>query len=351
MLKPLALPFLLSTLLLAWMGLMVLSCTAKLEEVSLDCDSDACACGLPSPSDDTDRPPRHDVARPDTDSSPCHACLEPGLTLRFSDLTVTEPRVDGRTALPDFLNRIWRADVCAHRLNIMLQVREVTENPDGSREVLFAAGSGWHGFYEDGTLVPHELEDVLEPANCDETDPAVTIPDAYYFVEGFTTELRILVNTDCSFETIEPGDLNFHPGPIGTALICSGGDPDIGLPRDTIPIRQLTASGQLNDTCTRISDADLQGCIAQDAACKICSFALAPDYATWSYVPDESKEPVNCQASYCQRWCGAAAWTNFGGFVSTIRLDLACAADGGATNNGYQIAGFWEGEAVSFQEP
>jgi len=274
----------------------------------------------------------------------CQRCLQPGLCFRFDQIEITEPSVP--EGLPDFLNQIWTPDINAYRLNIMFCIDSVHPKADGSvvLGLQVIAGAAWHDL---------PLEQVLPVQHQNK-------PSGFHFVEGFTTNFEAEVDQGCTFRTIGSADLWFHPGPADHALVCSAGDPSIGLPVDTIPIEQLVAHGQFDDTCTRITAGQLGGCISSAAACQICSFILAPDYREWNKEPDTSIQDWKpCEASYCNRHCGYASgkgtlpkgspiWTNFGGFVQGLGVPIQCDTDGDGTNDGYSLAGNWTAVRVPY---
>lgn len=275
--------------------------------------------------------------------SACQKCIAPGMCFRFDKIEVTEPSVP--EGLPAFLNSIWTPDVQAYRLNILLCIDDVTAKPDGTLSLAVTAGAAWHDLPFDQVLpVQHSNK-----------------PSLFEFVEGFTTTFTAEVAADCTFRTVGPADLWFHPGPVDHALVCSAGDPGIGLPVDTIPIEALVAHGSFDNTCTRITSGKLEGCIANAAACQICSFMLAPDYKEWNKEPDTTitnAEP--CKSSYCNRHCGYASgqvllpkgspiWANFGGFVQGLGVPLTCDTDGDGSADGYGLAGNWEAGRISYK--
>lgn len=264
-------------------------------------------------------------------SGKCFECIKPGLALRFSTMVVTEP--SNPAGLPEYLNGIWGPDIEDYRLNVLLVVEKVQQNEDGSLEVTLRAGSVWHDL---------SAEDVTEEKHG-------KTPGKFYFLDEEQTGLfQAVVHKDCTFETVgNPPLLLFHPGPLDHAFICSAGDEDLGMPKDTIPIASLKASGTFTDSCM-VVDGEMRGCISSQAACQICSFVLAPDYGDWKIEPDESVTPEPCKASYCQRWCGDGLWTNFGGFVEGIGVPKTCAVQG--QNDGYELAGKWTGVPVQFEE-
>ena len=157
-----------------------------------------------------------------------------------------------------------------------------------------------------------------------------------------------VLQADCTFSTI--GDTNsllFHPGPDDHALICSHGDDGIGLPKDTIPIANLVATGQIADSCGEMVNGHLDGAIAEEAAGQICSFFAAPYYDTWSYSEDDTVDPVNFKNDYCFRWCGRAGWANFGLFTRTIDVPLTADSDGDGTNDAIGLSGDWTATLVT----
>lgn len=277
--------------------------------------------------------------------SACQKCIAPGMCFRFEGIEVIEPREpDG---LPPFLNRIWTHDIAAYRLNIILCLDEVSPEADGTLRLEVTAGAAWHDL---------TIEQILPIQHSNK-------PSWFEFVEGFTTTFTAEVGADCTFRTVGPADLWFHPGPVDHAFICSAGDQSIGLPVDTIPIEKLVASGFFDDTCTLISSGRLEGCIAEAAACQICSFVVAPDYTEWNREPDVSETDwETCAYSYCKRHCGTASgsvklpkgspiWANFGGFVQAIGVPLACDTDGDEVYDGYRLAGNWVAGRVTYKGP
>lgn len=284
---------------------------------------------------------------PDAPNLPkCLPCIQPGLALRFTALDVQEPSEP--IGLPEFLNNIWKPDIATSRLNIALRVEKVEEvTVEGARfwDISVTAGSTWHDL---------TVEDVL-PVNAGDGGKT---PNVYYFLGDLTSTFNVRMDENCHFESTGKASLRFHPGPMDHALICSGGFAEMNLQPDTIPLDALFARGQFNDTCTKITDGYLEGCIAQKASCRICSFLLAPDYATWARNPDTSVPDTPCTPDYCIHTCSRGApfvpWANFGGFVSDLGVPLQCdyngKDDGIEEMNGYLIAGGWEASKVNFGE-
>lgn len=289
-----------------------------------------------------------------TTGNACHQCLlnSAGLSVRFTRMFVTEPSIP--EGLDEYLNNIWKPDVDAYRLNVVLRLDEVTDNGNGTLKAKVTAGAGWHDLtIEQITPVVHN-----------------NVPTEFHFVEGFTTEFNAVIDENCNFSTAGKADLWFHPGPLDHAFICSGGDDTIGLPKDTIPISNLDATGHFNDECTQVTDGTLTGCIAADATCQICSFILAPDYREWNLKLDASITPEKCMSFYCGLPCqkdtgycghtcgkatgnvklkkGSSLWANFGDIVRGIGTPQTCDVSGG-TNNGYGLAGEWDAVQVKMK--
>lgn len=264
-----------------------------------------------------DTGPRPDVAG----GCPCLASME-GQAFRFDRLWVTEPG----GALADFLNSIWTPDVARYILNIVLVVDSVDT---ATGEVVLLAGSAWHD--TDWRELPY-----AQPEATVETPPS-----GYLLNPGFEATLHARVNANCEFETYGLGALDFHPGPPEQAFGCSKAY------NNAIPVGGLIARARLTDSCTRFEDGRLDGCIAEAAACEICSYSSAPNYTGVSITENPAIDPKPCDMSYCQRWCGTGlGWSNFQWFVANIaRLEPACwsAPDPApeAPADGYKIAGEW----------
>ena len=266
----------------------------------------------------------------------CHACVlaGKGMALRFVQMDVKEPSEPA--GLPTFLNNIWGPDLDAYRLNVILRLDEVTDNGDGTLDVKVTAGAGWHDL---------TIEQVTPIVHAD-------VPTEFQFVEGFTTTFDATIDENCKFQTDKDANLWFHPGPLDHAFICSGGDDTIGLPKDTIPIANLDASGYFDDQCTEIVGGKMTGCIAADAACQICSFILAPNYENWSLEVDPTFTSENCQVDYCNHYCGKGdsgmpLWANFGRFVEDIGVPKTCDVNG--PDSGYGLAGDWEANLIQMK--
>ncbi|MBP7126418.1 hypothetical protein KBD49_08640 [Myxococcota bacterium] len=266
----------------------------------------------------------------------CLPCLQPGLALRFTRLDVQEPSEP--LGLPEFLNAIWAPDITASRLNIALRVESVEEieyQGQQVRKLTVTAGSAWHDL---------TVDDVL-PVNGGKT------PTQYYFLSDAVSQFQIVVKPDCTFESLAGASLVFHPGPMDHALICSDGYPEMGLGSDRIPMARLFARGRFNDQC-EIPSGYLEGCIAQQAACRICSFGPAPDYSLWKREPNPNAAGTPCSASYCEKYCAKNVWVNFGAFVEGLGVPLQCDFDGPEQNgdamNGYLIAGEWSASKAPF---
>jgi len=313
--------------------------------------------GCPSPSDDKDTtvtdPGTEVVADvpaevpadvvPDVPSTgACLSCLTPGLAMRFSKLNVLEPSEP--MGLPEFLNAIWAPDIDDSRLNVVLRIDKVEDitgggtTGDAVKKLTVTVGSAWH---ELTAGVPSTVDQVIEVGG-------KKTPVEYYFLEGAVNQFTIELKADCTFKSVGEANLKFHPGPMDHGLICSGGDAGLGFAADQVPMDKLEADGRFNGTCTAISDAYLRGCIAKEAACRICSFGPAPDYSLWKIQKDTSGGDVPCEPSYCAAHCAKGLWVNFGGFVRDLGVPLACDYNESGTNNGYLIAGDWEAKAVPF---
>lgn len=266
----------------------------------------------------------------------CHACLVPGMTFRFNKLDVTEPSEP--EGLPGFLNKIWAPDIDAYRLNVLLQLKSVTPNGDGTLDLIVTAGSAWHD------KTPEEVMPVGGPIDGGAT------PTAFHFVEGATSDLEITVDEHCNLVTRQPGFLPFHPGPQEFGLICTAGDSEHQMGVDTIPLAHLEAIGTFAQDCSSVGGAKLEGCIKAEAACQICSFMYAPDYEQAERIPDPEAAGTPCEAAYCERHCGRMIWANFGLFVGSIGVPQNCDADMDGTKDAYQIAGDWEAVRVTMSE-
>jgi len=263
----------------------------------------------------------------------CLQCMKSGIAMRFSKLDVKEPSEP--MGLPEFLNAIWAPDINASRLNVILRIDSVTPptvEGDKVTKMTATVGSAWHNLTM-GQILPVD---------------SLVVPDEYYFLSQGTNTFNLDLKEDCTFQSVGDAFLGFHPGPLDHGLICSGGMPSLDLAPDTIPMARLDASGRINDDCTMVLDAKLSGCIAQEAACQICSFGPAPDYGPYARTPNADKVAEPCQASYCEHYCARGLWVNFGRFVQDLGVPLACDFDKSGANNGYLIAGDWEAKAVKF---
>lgn len=278
----------------------------------------------------------------------CPACLKPGIAFRLTKLDVQKP--EEPAALKDFLNAIWAPDICAQRLNIILKLDEVKSGQDGKTTIKFTAGSGWP--CPGG--VPADPKTMLQ-VQCD--DPTIVKQEEFCFVEGGTTVIEAVVDEKCHFVTTGEAFLNFHPGPVDHAYICSAGDPGIGLNRDTIPLANLFAYGDFNADCTEITAGLLSGCIKQEAADQICSFLAAPNYSTYDMSNKDSKAcddlppGYTCvgTAYYCMKNCNKSGWANFGGFTRDNGVPVECTVQA-AEPNAYQLSGEFAGTRITVNQ-
>lgn len=296
------------------------------QEAAGDAPCPACDCAAPAAVDGGGA----DGGRTGT----CHDCLASlvGVGMRFTVLTITEPFVPDApnpAALPEFLNNMWTEDVRRYVLNIILRVDEV-DTAAGRLSV--TAGAGWHD-------VP--LADLPQKPG----DPLTQVPTTYYLMPGSVGTFRVALDADCDFEPLGETALGFHPGPEDSPTMCS---PDF---ENSIPIQRLLPSGRIAADCRRIVSGHLSGCIPKATADRICSWGPSPDLTGWFFEPNPAYEPVD-GVSYCKRWCGTTPgatttqWTNFGGFVTIIRVPLTCDTDGDGELDGYSIAGDFEAEVV-----
>ncbi len=314
----------------AWLGTLVLVVAAA----GCESDSNGKDATLPDLGNDPGIVD-HGTADVPTGNG-CHACLAPGMTFRFTKLDVTEPSFP--PGLPNYLNGIWGPDIDAYRLNVLLQIKTVTPNDDGTMDLVVVAGSAWHD------KTPAEVLPIGGPIDGGST------PSSFYFVDGATRDLDFRVDKNCNMITKKPGFLPFHPGPKDFGLICTAGDDAHQMGVDTVPLAHLEATGTFAQDCSAVYGAELEGCIKVEAACQICSFAYAPDYAMAERNPDTTALGTPCEASYCERFCAKAIWANFGLFVDSIGVPVSCDADMDGTNDAYQIAGGWEAVAITMSE-
>lgn len=303
-----------------------------------DASCPACDCGGAPPAD---------VSGETTGT--CLDCLTSltGRAMRFKRLTVTEPIVPTAPtpeALPQFLNGIWQEDVRRYILNIMLQVQAVDVE---TRTLTLVGGAAWHDLeFQDLPVAPG--------------DPVTQVPSEYTLLAGLSAPFTVQLDQACGFTlTSDPPTVGFHPGPEdipGMAdhpTICTSEGSEVIQTANSIPIVDLRPTGTINASCTGVVSGTLRGCIARDAADRICSWGPAPDYSDWYYTPNEDWPDTPRTPDFCKRWCGTtppanrvSAWVNFGGFVSVIGVPLECDSDGDGVNDGYAIAGDFEAEIV-----
>ncbi|HQC44877.1 MAG TPA: hypothetical protein PLC97_06585 [Myxococcota bacterium] len=267
----------------------------------------------------------------------CHLCLKVGDTFRFTKLDVKEPSEPA--ALPAFLNDIWGPDIYAYRLNVLLQFKEITPTDDGKLKAVITVGSAWHD---------KDPEDVL-PVNG--PDDGGATPTKFHFVEGATSEINVTIDENCVLTTDEPGYLAFHPGPEHFGLLCGAGDESLNLAKDTVPLSRLETEASIAQDCSSFTTGRLDGCIKVEAACQLCSFLLAPDYAKWQRDVDETSSGEVCTMDYCTLHCGEKNWANFGAFVAAVKVPKACDADMDGNMNAYRIGGDWSAVPVTFGQP
>lgn len=310
--------------------------------------------GAPPPSPQRDAGGVVDTGgRGDIGSGECRTCLATmeGKALRFTRIHVTEPRIEEpcpdppcepNLALPNFLNTIWGEDVRRNILNILLRL-DRSEPAAGT--LTFTGGAAWHdrdarALFKVGPYVPL---------------PSELVPSGFHFLPDYTSCFTGTLDSGCTWRsTTAHAKLSFHPGPADAATVCTelyAGQPER---QDAIPINEVQATGRIRSDCRGIVDGTISGCIARDAACRICSYMLAPSYASWydSEIPAIHGPP--CSAPYCERWCGRSStgqllWVNFGKFVSDLGVQTTCDSDGDGTADGYRIAGTWEAELVELK--
>lgn len=302
-------------------------------------------CEKAEPADDVvvqDTSGNTDVVEDSSTSAACLSCLAAGQTFLFRTLDVTEPAEPA--GLSQLLNDIWSVDFMYYRLNILVRIDEVTPQEDGTVMLKTRGGSAWHDLpFADVLPVEHD-----------------NVPSSFYFnaLETASDTIYFIVDKECSFRTItnpvtgKKPYLGFRPGPEENNLLCSNGNVAEGTPKHTVPIRGLAATGKINDTCTEMYDGQLVGCISEAAACELCFFLVAPDYSLISSVsPNPDVEPVVCQASYCEHYCGAMPWSNFGGIVQGFGVILDCDLDGDSTNEAFRLSAGFNTERVIYADP
>jgi hypothetical protein len=279
----------------------------------------------------------------DTDTpASCLSCIAAGQTFLFRSLNVTEPAEP--PGLAQLLNDIWSVDFNYYRLNVLVRIDEVMPQEDGTLIIKTRGGSAWHNLpFADVAPVEHE-----------------NVPTSFYFnaLETASDTIYFTVDKQCNFVSINnpdngnPPSLGFRPGPEDRNLLCSNGMEEENVPKHTVPIRGLYATGKFNDTCTGMDTGTLTGCISEAAACQLCFFLLAPDYSLIeSTSPDPLVTPVVCQAAYCEHYCGAMPWSNFGGIVQGFEVPLNCDLDGDSTNEAFRLTATFNTIRTTYADP
>jgi len=236
--------------------------------------------------------PRLDVSGDATGT--CLDCLTSltGRAMRFKSLIVTEPTVPTASdpdALPKFLNKIWQEDVRRYILNIMLQIQSVDP---ATRTLTLVGGAAWHDLgMEDLPVVPG--------------DPVTQVPSVYTLLAGVSGPFTVQLDESCGFTlTSDPPTVGFHPGPADPPNICTSDNTPVIPTANSIPIVDLVPTGTINPSCTGVVSGTLRGCIAKEAADRICSWGPAPDYSAWYYTPNEDWPDAPGTPNFCKRWCG-----------------------------------------------
>lgn len=277
-----------------------------------------------------------DLAGADDASSvpPCLACLAPGTAFRVDRLRIESPSEPA--GVTEFLDAVWSPDICNRRLNLVVVTERVDPLADGGAVVTFGAGSAWHD--EPGATLGVDCPG--PPAG-----PALR----YRMIEATRREWVVRVDPACRFETVAETSLVVHPGPADAGLFCSAGGYALGVPPDSVDVSALTLGGVLAADCGGVSDGGLAGCIAKEAACSVCSFLAAPDYAALDRGnPDPGAEGTPCTSGYCALHCNVTGWVNLGGFLDAIGTPLDCPK---APGTGYDFRGAWSAERVAVEDP
>mgnify|MGYP000922649266 CR=1 FL=1 len=288
---------------------------------SPDPSGDAVPGDLPGPTD------THAVP-------PCLACLAPGTAFRVDRLRIERPSEPA--GVTEFLDAVWSPDICNRRLNLVVVTERVDALADGGAVVTFGAGSAWH-----------DDPGATKGVDCPGPPAAQTL--RYRMIEGTRREWVVRVDPACRFETVAETSLVVHPGPADAGLFCSAGGYALGVPPDSVDVSALTMGGVLAPDCGGVSDGSLAGCIAHEAACSVCSFLAAPDYATLDREhPDPGAEGTPCTSGYCALHCNVSGWVNLGAFLDAIGTPLDCPK---APGTGYDFRGAWSAERVAVGDP
>ena len=179
------------------------------------------------------------TAEPDMEPVPqepgaCSDCLMEGSWYRFDLLELKT--LDGEPhPVVGVLNGLWGSDVEAQVLNVLFEVRSVTE----TEVVMGAMNAAWVSEDDDGYCLLPET--------------------AIEFVFG---------RDGCSIENSIPAGINIYAGSLETPKNCSAGGDAI----NAIPVRDVILGGVFTSECGAISDGNvISAAIKQSALENTCS--------------------------------------------------------------------------------
>ena len=201
--------------------------------------------------------------------APCRTCIQEGSFYRFTELSLTS--LDGNETHPVIgtLNSLWAGDVENHQLNILFEIKEVTED----RIKVSALNAAWNGEGDNDY--------------CLLTNTAIEF--------DFT-------RSGCGFVNEDPAGINIYAGSQEFPKNCSVTDE---FP-NTIPVRDVTLEGAFNDTCDEIiSGLVPSALIAKQALDQTCTCLIGPASPLdackgpdSSYMGDADGQCGGCNDSY-----------------------------------------------------
>ena len=172
--------------------------------------------------------------------APCQSCIQEGSFYRFTELSLTS--LDGNNAHPVIgtLNSLWAGDIENHQLNILFEIKEVSE--DSLR--VAALNAAWNGEGDDDY--------------CLLTNTAIEF--------NFT-------RSECGFINEDPAGINIYAGSQEYPKNCSVTDE---FP-NTIPVRDVILEGAFNESCDEIISGVVPSAfIAKEALDQTCTCLIGP---------------------------------------------------------------------------
>lgn len=263
----------------------------------------------------------------------CEAADVQGRSYRLTSLQIDEPEV-----FASILNEMWAGDIRNNVLNVIFNVDKAVDGTGASafESLQITAGPSWR----------EPKEPWVNPAP--EGVATESVIDTYCQLQDLAIplELKPYRNLQCTLKSTDMTSLYFHSGPKDMPFICAPQNE----PANNIPIKNMKIRATFNRDCTEIADGFLEGCIAVEAADKICMCTLGAGECDRVNLTAEEMADVEFNpkklGDYCHTVCGQK-WISFGSLIHAVSLEPSCLTVDGLA--GYRVLGFFTAKDIPGQ--